>query len=543
MSLRTRLFLIVGGLVLLLVGAQWALVTALTEDLEEEAGDVALQVGSDVLGTLFPRAAVGFVPQMSGSRFFVYALPGAGVGVAESAESEDVEELEDRRGLARTVRYHERWRTDARPTAEGGVERTGERHQVLRMVMMVPGRGEGGGVWVDHHEELSAIVKLELAETAHLIDLHDTAFHWAGERGHGQAGAHPVGSRGRVAPEQVLVQQDAPDGEPIAHEIPIPQGGFQEAVAGFLQSLWLGSLGILGLGLVVGGWVAHRVTVPLRRLSSAAREVGEGALGTQIVAGGDREVAGTIAAFNHMSVRLRALDGEARALREREHLTEIGEVARGLAHALRNPLHLLGLTVDQLAARCPAGDERSAELSAAARGQIRRVDRSLRSFLSLSSGSAAALEDVRVDDLARDVALELLQDEGGTHVRVEAGGPCAVRGVAPELRAVLHVLVVNAVEAGPGGGEVVVRVQCGDGEARIEVEDEGPGIPPEVRERLFTPHLTTKPQGAGMGLFLARRIATSRYGGTLELEPRGEPGERGTRAVLEIRDRKGELGV
>jgi nitrogen-specific signal transduction histidine kinase len=68
----------------------------------------------------------------------------------------------------------------------------------------------------------------------------------------------------------------------------------------------------------------------------------------------------------------------------------------------------------------------------------------------------------------------------------------------------------------------------------LEVDDEGPGLPPEIRQRLFTPHLSTKANGSGMGLFLAHRIAGNRYGGRLELldlEPTG------TRAVLELRDR------
>ena len=143
-------------------------------------------------------------------------------------------------------------------------------------------------------------------------------------------------------------------------------------------------------------------------------------------------------------------------------------------------------------------------------------------------------------DLARDVALEILQDPSlGARVRVEADGNCRLIAVGPELRSVLHVLVVNAVEASPKGKEVLVTVTCEGRRVRVEVLDEGSGLAPEVTERLFTPHLTTKEQGAGMGLYLAHRIATSRYGGTLELAPR-ETG--GTRAVLDVTDRRGANG-
>ena len=109
--------------------------------------------------------------------------------------------------------------------------------------------------------------------------------------------------------------------------------------------------------------------------------------------------------------------------------------------------------------------------------------------------------------------------------------------VVPELHAALHALVVNAVEASPDGAEISVRVQARDGgSARVTVDDEGPGLPGEVRARLFTPHVTTKPSGSGMGLLLAHRIATTRYGGGLALEERLS---RGTRAVLDLGPRTG----
>jgi signal transduction histidine kinase len=141
--------------------------------------------------------------------------------------------------------------------------------------------------------------------------------------------------------------------------------------------------------------------------------------------------------------------------------------------------------------------------------------------------------------LAEEVALAALQEARG-RVRVAvAAGEARPRllAVAPELRAALHALVVNAVEASPAGAEVRVGVEAaGEGRARVTVEDEGPGVPEELRGRLFTPHVTTKPSGSGMGLFLAHRIATTRYGGGLALEARAP---RGTRAVLEVGPRAG----
>ena len=88
-----------------------------------------------------------------------------------------------------------------------------------------------------------------------------------------------------------------------------------------------------------------------------------------------------IRSFNGMSSRLESLDAAERDMRTREHLSEIGEIARGLAHTLRNPLNALGLTVTEMAARAPESDDTEALVEGAQR-QIRRMDGSIRSFLA-----------------------------------------------------------------------------------------------------------------------------------------------------------------
>jgi signal transduction histidine kinase len=242
-----------------------------------------------------------------------------------------------------------------------------------------------------------------------------------------------------------------------------------------------------------------------------------------------------------MSRRLAHLDAENRRLAESERLSELSEVARGLAHTLRNPLNALGLSVEELAARAAAAEPGASagalDLADAARRQIRRIDASLRFFLALASAGAAAAERVDVASLAREVALEALQDGGGrVRIEVDSPAPAPITAVAAEVKAVLQALVVNAVEASPDGARVRLAVAPGGGgRAELEVEDEGPGLPAEVRRRLFSPHVTTKPHGSGMGLFLAHRIAVGRYGGALALEP-GATG--GTRARLVLADRR-----
>lgn len=335
-------------------------------------------------------------------------------------------------------------------------------------------------------------------------------------------------------------------GPSLAERIPIPRGAVGNTIDRFKARSLAGSGLLLIAGLIAAAVVAHRASAPLRDLAGAARVVGEGALGTQVIPRGGGEVQEAVGAFNRMSARLAELDEQARMLRDREHLSELGEVARGLAHGLRNPLNALGLSLEELASDPGIDPGRREALATSARRQIRRIDGAVRSFLTLAtSGAAASAERVDVLNLVQDVALEASADaRGRVAISVESGSePAPIVAVAAEIRAVLQALIVNAVEASPDGARVIVRVAAlakpdGSIGARVEIDDDGAGLPASVRERLFTPHLTTKPSGAGMGLYLAQRIVTARHGGTLALEDRVP---RGTRAILELDGTRSEV--
>lgn len=340
-------------------------------------------------------------------------------------------------------------------------------------------------------------------------------------------------------------------GDESVRLIPIQDRGVRQRIDRLSQRLLLGSAAFLALGLLAAALVAHRVSAPLRRLSAVAEQVGQGALGTQVeTTRADPDVGRAIAAFNRMSDRLATLDRAHRELAASQHLGEIGDIARGLAHTLRNPLNALGLALEEIAVRAQRGDsadEGTDRLVAGARRQIRRADHSIRSFLALAS-HGGEVEPVDLAELARDVALEAIQDAGRkVLVDVDAPQPAPVSAIAPEVRAVMQALVVNAVEASPDDETVHVTVRAAEAavpgtvergtleQVTLTVADRGPGLPESVRERLFTPHQTTKAHGSGMGLFLAHRLATTRYDGSLRLDQR-EGG--GTVAVLTVGPRQ-----
>lgn len=507
MTLRLRLFLLLAALVVLLVGAQAVLVRHLSARLDQDVRTVAVRVGEEILsgfhvtttGQGGPAAAPAAGGAQERTRVMVFATTDADSPPAGPAAGGD------------------------------GVDAPGESFQwvVRHELEVTPDAAAPGGHQIEERFEKRIVGKDESAA----------------------AGAHE--ERGEKLVRKLVIEAGhEPDvlflrgPAQLARPIPIPRAEVSTTIDRFRSQLLAAALGVAALGLVAAALAADRIARPLKALSGAARRVGEGELGVEVpvarAAAAHDEIGVAVDSFNRMSRRLAELDAENRRLAESERLSELSEVARGLAHTLRNPLNALGLSVDALAARAAGGGgEGSAdELVESSRRQIRRIDGALRSFLALASAGEAAAEAVDLATLVRETALEALQDGGG-RVRIDVQvpeEPVTIRAVPAEVKAALQALVVNAVEASPAAARVVVTlVARAGGGGTIEVADEGPGLAAEVAARLFEPHVTTKPHGSGMGLFLAQRIAAGRYGGALALAP-GEGG-RGTRARLELGDR------
>lgn len=509
MSLRMRWFLVVGSLVALLVAAQGWWVRQLAADLSDEEERVAVMLGESM--------AHLFLAEVPGHETQVHVIDMSTAHMDPTAVLRSKAEISFENGA--TFEHHDQHR-DVRTVVECHegecLEKRYEQGDVVERQIPqeeVAARYSGG---VAYREFFRGSKDKAPDDAVH------SAFSFRLEN---EAGAR-------------FLQMKGPN---IEHRVGLPQSAIEERLDGFRRHMLLGSLGILAFGLLLAAYLAHRVARPLQHLAASARRVGEGDWGNQVDVRGSGEIAQAISAFNHMSQSLADLDAKNRELGARQHLGEIGEIARGLAHSLRNPLNALGLSVDELAARSSGAEVGASDdtlaLADAARKQIRRIDQSIRSFLALASQGGGVVRSVEMRQLVDDVALEALQDSRGrVRLEVEQGdeGTLAIDGVEPELRAVVQALLVNAIEASPEGGQVTVRLDRHDATLRIHIDDQGPGLPPEVRQRLFTPHLSTKANGSGMGLFLAQRIACNRYGGRLELH---DLDPHGTRVELSLQDR------
>ena len=479
MRIQTRLFVGTAALVLALTATQWLLHRRQLAAIERELGVVATAVGKGILEQeLEVLIKHQRVAELEAAKAMVW--------VEDHGTARSVEGIPHGEGSEVAVV------TVPRQRAEVELERVEQvlRQRVLAEEAELRQSEVGDGSAAD--PELGAPDGTEAGAPAvqeQRLELHVTTL--------GEPGSRFLVLRDGSGPER---------------RIPIPVTPTQRIVRQTAnQGLAMGA-GLLAVGLAASGLLASRLTRPLRLLAVGAEAVGRGELGVQVREDAAGEVGEVQRAFNRMSSRLETLESERERWLQREHLAQLGDLSRGLAHTVRNPLNTLGLAVEELARE--RADEET--LVSTARAQIRRIDRWLRSFLALAAGDAAAEEVIDLRSLVADVTLQTMQD--GARVEPHLGEEeVPVRVVPTALRAAIANLVENGVEASGAEATVLVEVRREGADAVVAVVDRGPGLPEEVRARLFSPHVTTKSDGPGMGLFLARQLIVGMHGGRLEM--------------------------
>ena len=497
MRIQTRLFLGTATLVLALMALQWWLYARQLRSIEDEVTRVATTVGTRVLSA--ERAIFGEALISGHSNMWVDAdADGEAKIEAEAGTAHDAEHDTDVQIMM--VPHAPKTRV---------VEQEGKR--VIRREFVRP-VGEAGAAkieWVIESREIDDGDRLMGPD-------HDHAVSTIGPMPENVRKLVVAVEDGEERHDRFLVVSE--DDEAV-HRIQIPVSPAVSRVRETMrEGAAMGGL-LLVVGLFASAVMSRRLTRPLRSLAEGAEALGHGDLGIQVPVSATGEVGDLQRSFNRMSARLAELEAEREMWQEREHLAQLGDLSRGLAHTLRNPLHTLGLAVEELA----SGEGERQELVATSRSQIRRIDRWLRSFLALGAEEVAEPEETDIGILVRAIALESVQQ--GAEVLVEGGDDeIRVRVVPGAVRAALANLIENATEVSPEGEPVEVKVTTENGNAVVSIVDGGPGLPDAVRERLFSPHLTTKVGGSGMGLFLARQLVVGMHGGSLEIVDGAEGG-------------------
>ena len=282
------------------------------------------------------------------------------------------------------------------------------------------------------------------------------------------------------------------------------------------------------LALALVQVLAHGMTFPLREMVSAAQSMARGDYGRRVTATSRDEVGDLARAFNSMAAELAAVDRMRR------------DLVANVSHELRTPIGALRAKLENLVDGVETPDRRTLGAMLA---QVERLGNLVEQLLDLSRLESGAVPLDRSSFAAAGL-LDGVVEEWRTRaeirdVRIEsASEPAALEldGDPERLRQVLANLVANAVRHSPRGGKVTVRASRQDGHARLEVIDEGPGIPPSEAERVFERFYrsdqarSSDQGGSGLGLAIARWIVEL-HGGTIRAED-AEP--HGCRIVVEL---------
>ncbi len=227
---------------------------------------------------------------------------------------------------------------------------------------------------------------------------------------------------------------------------------------------------------------------------------------------------------------LTALRAMEEVVRRSERLADLGKVAAGLAHELRNPLASMAGSVELLAASEGLRSE-DQRLMAIVLKEAARLEQLVARFLDYSRPAPPRLASVDLAQVAREVAEVFAADPTAARVRLErAFEPVVVQADPDQLRQVLWNLLLNAAQAIQAGGGGTIHLSCGpapEGGAELTVADDGPGLPAEHQARLFTPFFTTKAGGTGLGLATVHRVVEA-HGGQVEAGARAGGGARFT---------------
>ena len=274
------------------------------------------------------------------------------------------------------------------------------------------------------------------------------------------------------------------------------------------------------IGALLGWWTTERITRPVERLAAGARAVASGDLSARVDVLSQDEIGELARAFNRMTEQL--LEQRDRAI-QAERVAAWRELARRLAHELKNPLFPLQITIENLKrsrerSTAQEFDEIFQESTSMLLAEFANLTAIIGRFSDFARMPPPRFEEVGLNSVVRQ-AMKL--HEAGFHkdgqpqinlVLDLAEGELRISADQDQLRRAIGNLVLNAMDAMPEGGTLRIHTSIHDGRARLEVSDTGTGLTEEECARLFTPYYTTKHHGTGLGLAIVQSVVSDHHG-------------------------------
>jgi nitrogen fixation/metabolism regulation signal transduction histidine kinase len=284
----------------------------------------------------------------------------------------------------------------------------------------------------------------------------------------------------------------------------------------------------------MSAWAAARVTRPVQRLAHSAGKVAAGNWDTTVEESSGGEIGQLASAFNRMT---HELVEQRDRLVQTERVAAWRELARRLAHELKNPLFPLQITVENMLRareRSPEQfDEVFREGAHTLLAELANLKQIIARFSDFAKMPAPQMRSVDFNSVVTETMrlFEVQFTQACVMPRLELDAKLRPVQADPEqMTRALRNLVVNAIDAMPGGGTLTVRTVAIGAGVRLEVSDTGQGLTPEECARLFTPYYTTKTHGTGLGLAIVQSVVSDHRG---RIAVESEPGK-GTTFRIEL---------
>jgi two-component system nitrogen regulation sensor histidine kinase NtrY len=335
----------------------------------------------------------------------------------------------------------------------------------------------------------------------------------------------------------------------VFHAIPLRGAGKERPLLGILlvgnslrsyvelkrhirsSALIVGSGGIV-FAILLSSWAAARATRPVVELARAAREVAAGDWNTKVEVSGNDEMAELATSFNRMTAELIT---QKERLVQAERVAAWRELARRLAHELKNPLFPLQLTVENLVRAREQSpeqfDEVFRESATTLLSELSNLKGIVGRFSEFSKMPHPELQPVQVNEIVSNVAQLFqaqLQAPGRAPITCRFDLDERLTPIAADaelLHRAVSNLVLNAIDTMPEGGAMTLRTRADGAKTIIEVSDTGSGLTPEECERIFTPYYTSKRHGTGLGLAIVQSVVSD-HGGRISVQ--SQPGHGAT---------------
>ena len=363
---------------------------------------------------------------------------------------------------------------------------------------------------------------------------------------------HPANEEKPIQISAELRDADLDPGvEPRTHtiEFPIVQGekvlgyvqikGEMDTVIELLHKKYVDTLALILCTMLMGMfavvYLAFRFTKPIDLLVVGAQQVAQGNLYVSLPQAGRDEIGKLSGTFNQMVERLRQSRELQERLNEAEKLTLLGRFAAVVAHEVRNSLNFINLSIDQIRAKHTDGDAAArTELQRNLQNikeEIGRLNHLVSDFLSVGRQVPPALAPCELRTLL-DAAVSLAEKQARRqNVKISIDLPKDIPLFdldAGQIKTCFLNILTNAIQAMPDGGKVDItaqRITSHEGAEFLQLRfrDTGTGIPPEDREKVFTPFYSTKATGFGLGLAITKKIVDD-HGGRVFVAADEAPG-------------------